>query len=42
MIGVADAFSVSYREARVKFLEAAATAVLRIASHNHPLPGVEG
>ena len=42
MIGVVDAFSASYREARVKFLESAAIAGLRIASHKHPLPGVEG
>ena len=39
MIGIPQAFSASYAEARVKFLEAAATAGLRIESHVHPLPG---
>ena len=39
MIGIPQAFSASYAGARVKFLEAAATAGLRIASHPHPLPG---
>jgi Protein of unknown function (DUF2817) len=42
MIGVADAFSTSYAQARVKFLEAAATAGLQIESINHPLPGKDG
>ena len=42
MIGVVDAFSTSYAKARVKFLEAAATAGLPIESHNHPLPGRDG
>jgi hypothetical protein len=39
VIGIPQAFSASYAGARVKFLEAAATAGLRIASHPHPLPG---
>jgi Protein of unknown function (DUF2817) len=38
-IGVRDAFSTSYAQSRVKFLEAAATAGLQIESFNHPLPG---
>ena len=42
MIGIAEAFSASYAKARVKFLEAAATAGLAIASFNHPLPGRDG
>lgn len=42
MIGVADAFSARYAQARVKFLEAAATASLAIESHNHPLTGRDG
>ncbi len=42
MIGVVEAFSPSYAKARIKFLEAAATAGLRIESHNHPLPGRDG
>jgi Protein of unknown function (DUF2817) len=42
MIGVVDAFSTSYAQARVKFLEAAATAGLQIESFNHPLPGKDG
>ena len=42
MIGVTQAFSKSYAEARVKFLAAAATAGLQIESHNHPLPGRNG
>ncbi|MEN9671192.1 MAG: hypothetical protein RL018_1469 [Pseudomonadota bacterium] len=42
MIGIADAFSTSYAQARVKFLEAAATAGLQIESHQHPLLGVDG
>ncbi|MBH1964367.1 MAG: M14 family metallopeptidase [Comamonadaceae bacterium] len=42
MIGVADAFASSYAKARVKFLEAAATASARIESFNHPLAGKEG
>ena len=42
MIGVAAAFSPSYAKARVKFLEAAATASLPVESHVHPLPGRDG
>lgn len=42
MIGLADAFSSSYAHARVKFLEAAATAGLQIESFNHPLLGKDG
>ena len=42
MIGVAQAFSQSYAQARVKFLEAAAAAGLRIESHKHPLAGRDG
>lgn len=42
MMGVLDAFSTSYTQARVKFLEAAATAGLQIESFNHPLPGKDG
>ena len=42
MIGVAEAFSASYRQARVKFLEGAAAAGLQIESHVHPLTGRDG
>lgn len=42
MIGLVDAFSSSYVQARVKFLEAAATASLQIESFNNPLPGQGG
>jgi hypothetical protein len=42
MIGVAAAFSARYAQARVKFLEAAATAGLPIESHFHPLKGADG
>jgi len=42
MIGVTQAFAASYAEARVKFLEAAATASLPIASHPLALPGRDG
>lgn len=42
MIGLVDAFSSSYVQARVKFLEAAATAGLQIESHNRALPGKDG
>ena len=42
MIPIPEAFSARYAQARVKFLEAAATAGTRIASHNHPLPGRDG
>jgi hypothetical protein len=41
MIGVLDAFSTSYGQTRVKFLEAAATASLQIESFNAPAPGKE-
>ncbi len=42
MIGLVDAFSSSYAQARVKFLEAAATAGLQIESFNHPKLGKAG
>ena len=42
MIGLVDAFSPSYAQARKKFLEAAATAGLPIESHAHPLKGRDG
>ena len=42
MIGVVEAFSTCYAQARVKFLEAAATAGLGITSYTHPLPGRDG
>lgn len=42
MIGVVQAFSPTYVHARVKFLEAAATAGLQIESFVHPLRGKEG
>jgi Protein of unknown function (DUF2817) len=42
MIGVVEAFSTTYAQARVKFLEAAATASLQIESFNSPLTGKEG
>ena len=42
MIGVAAAFSASYKEARIKFLEAAASAGLAIDSRVHPLKGRDG
>ena len=42
MMGVLDAFFSNYSQARVKFLEAAATAGLQIESFNHPLPGKDG
>ena len=35
-------FSISYAEARTKFLEAAASAGLAVQSHHHPLPGRDG
>lgn len=41
-IGVMEAFSTSYAQARVKFLEAAATSSLQIESFNSPLPGKDG
>lgn len=42
MIGINEAFSPSYARARVKFLEAAATAGMAIRSFDHPLKGREG
>ena len=42
MIGIAEAFSARYAEARKKFLEAAAIAGLRTESFIHPLQGIEG
>ncbi len=42
MIELVQAFSSSYAVARVKFLEAAAAAGLRVESHEHPLKGRDG
>lgn len=42
MIGVTQAFSPTYAQARTKFLEAAATAGLQVESHVHPEKGREG
>jgi hypothetical protein len=42
MMQVVDAFSATYAQARVKFLEAAASAGLKIESHGHPLKGRDG
>jgi hypothetical protein len=42
MISLSTAFSSSYAQARVKFLEAAAQAGLAITSYTHPLPGKDG
>ena len=42
MISVPTAFSRSYAQARIKFLEAAATAGLSVQSHAHPLKGRDG
>ena len=42
MIGIEQAFSLSYAKARIKFLEAVATAGLPNESHNHPLTGRDG
>lgn len=42
MISIPNAFSSSYAEARVKFLEAAAIAGLPVQSHAHPLKGRDG
>ncbi len=42
MITIPSAFSSSYSQARVKFLEAAATAGLAIQSFAHPLKGRDG
>ena len=39
---VVDAFSSSYRQAREKFLNAAANAGLTVTSYPHPLPGRDG
>ncbi len=41
-MNIPDSFSHSYATARVKFLEAAASAGARIQSYPHPLPGFEG
>ncbi len=41
-VGVVQAFAPRYAQARVRFLEAAATAGLPVQSHPHPLPGSEG
>jgi hypothetical protein len=42
MIPIPNAFSGSYQEARIKFLEAAAIAGLSVQSHAHPLKGRDG
>ncbi len=42
MITVPEAFSTSYKEARAKFLQAAAAAGLKLQSYPHPLKGAEG
>ena len=42
MIGVSDAFSGTYAEARVKFLEAVTAVGLTVDSHLHPEPGRDG
>ncbi|APW40143.1 hypothetical protein RD110_25480 [Rhodoferax koreense] len=42
MIGVIDAFSARYAQARLKFLEAAASAGLAVVSHVHPALGRDG
>ena len=42
MISIPKAFSGSYAEARIKFLEAAATAGIQVQSHIHPLKGRDG
>ena len=42
MISIPSAFAPSYAQARVKFLEAAATASTAIRSFKHPLPGRDG
>ena len=42
MVSIPDSFSTSYAQARVKFLEAAATAGVNIQSHAHPLKGAGG
>ena len=42
MISIPDAFSSSYAQARIKFLEAAATAGINVHSQPHPLKGRDG
>ncbi len=42
MIGVGEAFSTSYTQARAKFLQGAAVAGLKLQSHKHPLLSVDG
>ena len=42
MISIPGSFSSSYAQARVKFLEAAATAAINVQSHAHPLKGRDG
>ncbi|MEJ8847049.1 M14 family metallopeptidase [Variovorax rhizosphaerae] len=42
MIGVVEAFSPTYAEARRKFLQGCVTAGLRVDTHPHPLKGREG
>lgn len=42
MLAIPEAFSAHYAQARVKFLEAAATAGLALESMPHPLPGAQG
>jgi hypothetical protein len=42
MIGVAQAFSPSYAQARQKFLQACVGAGLRVDAHAHPLKGRDG
>jgi hypothetical protein len=39
---VVNAFSISYAQARSKFLDAATQAGLAIKSYPHPLPGRDG
>jgi len=42
MMSVSNAFSSSYAQARIKFLDAAAAAGLAVQSHAHPLKGRDG
>jgi hypothetical protein len=42
MIGVVEAFSPSYAEARRKFLQGCVAAGLTVDTHPHPLPGPDG
>jgi Protein of unknown function (DUF2817) len=42
MMGVVDAFSTTYAQSRVKFLEAAATAGLQFESYNQSQPSKDG